>query len=82
MDCSPPCSSVHGILQARKLEWVVMPSSREFSQPRDQTHISYVSYIDRQVLYETVGKPTFPTVCVWLSQCLFLVMLDRPRGGT
>ena len=26
MDCSPPCSSVHGILQARVLEWVAMPS--------------------------------------------------------
>ena len=30
MDCSPPCSSVHGILQARILEWVAMPSSRGF----------------------------------------------------
>ena len=29
MDCSPPGSSVHGILQARILEWVAMPSSRE-----------------------------------------------------
>ena len=28
MDCSPPCSSVHGILQARILEWVAVPSSR------------------------------------------------------
>ena len=31
MDCSPPGSSVHGILQARMLEWVVMPSSRRSS---------------------------------------------------
>ena len=35
MDCSPPGSSVHGILQARMLEWVAMPSSRGSSQPRD-----------------------------------------------
>ena len=28
VDCSPPGSSVHGILQARILEWVAMPSSR------------------------------------------------------
>ena len=35
MDCSPPDSSVHGILQARIMEWVVMPSSRGSSQPRD-----------------------------------------------
>ena len=35
VDCSPPGSSVHGILQARILQWVAMPSSRESSQPRD-----------------------------------------------
>ena len=37
VDCSPPGSSVHGILQARTLEWVVSPSSRGSSRPRDQT---------------------------------------------
>ena len=31
MDCGPPCSSVHGILQARILEWVAKASSRESS---------------------------------------------------
>ena len=35
MDCSPPGSSVHGILQARILEWVAMPSSRGYSQASD-----------------------------------------------
>ena len=35
VDCSPPGSSVHGILQARILEWVAMPSSRRSSRPRD-----------------------------------------------
>ena len=34
MDCSPPASSVHGILQARTLEWAAMPSSRGSSQFR------------------------------------------------
>ena len=34
-DCSLPGSSVHVILQARILEWVAMPSSRESSQPKD-----------------------------------------------
>ena len=47
MDCSPPGSSVHGILQARILEWVVLPSSRGSSQPRDRTLVSSVSCIDR-----------------------------------
>ena len=36
-DCSPPGSSVHGILQARILEWVTISYSRGSSQPRDQT---------------------------------------------
>ena len=40
MDCSPPGSSVHGILQARILEWVAIPFSRGISQPRDQTRVS------------------------------------------
>ena len=40
MDCSPPGSSVHGILQARILAWVAMPFSRRSSRPRDQTHVS------------------------------------------
>ena len=43
VDCSPPGSSVHGILQARTLEWVAMPSSRVFSGPRDQTQVSRVA---------------------------------------
>ena len=51
MDCGPPGSSVHGILQARILEWTAMPSSRGSSQPRDQAHISFVSCIGRWVLY-------------------------------
>ncbi|KAB0361967.1 hypothetical protein FD754_006123 [Muntiacus muntjak] len=51
VDCSLPSSSVHGILQARILGRVAMPSSRGSSRLRDQTHISYVSCIGRQVLY-------------------------------
>ena len=50
MDCSPLGSSVHGILQTRILEWVV-PSSKESSQSRDRTRVSYVSGIGRWVLY-------------------------------
>ena len=42
MDCSPPGSSVHGLLQARTLEWVAMPSSRGSSRPRDRTHVFLV----------------------------------------
>ena len=42
MDCSLPGSSVHGIFQARILEWVAISSSKGSSQPRDQTRISYI----------------------------------------
>ena len=42
MDCSPPGSSFHDILQARILEWVAIPFSRGSSQPRDWTQISYI----------------------------------------
>ena len=56
MDCSPPGSSVRGILQARILEWVAMPSSRGSSRPRDQTCISYVSCIGSLSLAPP-GKP-------------------------
>ena len=43
MDCSPPGSSVCGILQAGILEWVAMLSSRESSQPMDWTHVSHIA---------------------------------------
>ena len=43
MDCSPPDSSVHGILQVRILEWVAMPSSRGSFRPKDWTHISGIA---------------------------------------
>ena len=51
IDCSPPGSSVHGIFQVRILDWVAISYSRGSSQPRDQTHISCVSCIGRQILY-------------------------------
>ena len=50
MNCSPPGSSVHGILQARILEWAAMPSSRGYSWPRGWTCVSKVSCIGRQAL--------------------------------
>ena len=43
MDCSPPGSSVHGILQARILEWVVISFSRGSSQSRGQTQVSHIA---------------------------------------
>ena len=48
MDHSPPGSSVHGIFQARILEWIAIPFSRRSSQPRDWTQVSCSV---RQILY-------------------------------
>ena len=47
VDCSPAGSSVHGILQARILEWIATPSSRGSPPFRGWTHSSYVSCIGR-----------------------------------
>ena len=51
IECSPPGSSVHGIFQARILEWGASSFSRGSSRPRGQTHASYISCFGRQVLY-------------------------------
>ena len=45
MHCSPPGSSVHGIFQARKLEWFAVPSSRGSSQRRDWTQVSCIANV-------------------------------------
>ena len=58
MDSSLPGSFVHEILQARILEWVAVPSSRESSWPKDRTHIAYVSLTaGRFFTAELLGKP-------------------------
>ena len=45
MDWSLPGSSVHGIIQARILEWVAIPFSRGWSWPKDQTQVSHIAVI-------------------------------------
>ena len=51
VDCSPPGSSVHGIYQARIMEWVATSSSRGSSWPRYWTWVTYISCIGRRLLY-------------------------------
>ena len=41
--CDPMGYTVHGILQARILEWVAFPFSRGSSQPRDRTQVSHIA---------------------------------------
>ena len=55
MDCNLLGSSVHGISQARTLEWLDISFSRGSSQPRDQTHVSWIA--GRFFTTEPPGKP-------------------------
>ena len=62
MDCSPPGSSVHGILQARILEWIATPHSSGSFQPKDRTQVSliagrfFTSWTTREVKNTGVGS--------------------------
>ena len=74
MDCNLPSSCVHGILQARILERVAMPSSRGSSLPRDGTQVS------RQVdslPSEPLGKPSPKEL---QKPCGLFPKLQRPGG--
>ena len=57
MDGSPPGSSVHGILQARILEWVAMSSSRGWSGSGVESRVSYIS---------SIGSGLFTSSATWL----------------
>ena len=81
VDCSPPGSSLlAGILQARTLKWVTMPSSRGSFQARDGTHVSCVSCISRWILYllnhqgSNLSHPQIPDLqklCEIINICHF-----------
>ena len=72
MDYTPPGSSVHGILQARILEWVAISFFRGASQPRDRTRMSYISCTGRQVLYHQ--RHLRSSVCRWADRFTFLCL--------
>ena len=79
MDCRSPDSSVHGILQARILEWVAIPFSRGSSQPRDRTQVSctagrfFPTGATREEAYlvRNTSKDLFP-ISLWLNTEVFL----------
>ena len=82
VDYNPPGSSIHGILQARLLEWVAMPFSRGSSQPRDWTLVSCIAgrfftiWATREVLREKgaegLGNPEFLFLLV-------LLLISKPE---
>ena len=61
-DCSPPGSSVHGILQARIVEWVIIPLSRGFSQPRDQSQVSHIAGRFFTIWVTQEARGIFPSI--------------------
>ena len=72
MGCSPPGSSVHGILQARILQWVVIPFSRGSSLSRNQTWVSSIAgrfftvWATREAPTEA-GPVTISSRALWVS---------------
>ena len=68
MDCSPPDSSVHGILQTRILEWVAISSSRGSSWPRDRTWVSCRFFTIWATREAPLRLMAFPLPYQWLAQ--------------
>ena len=70
MYCSPQGSSIHGILQARILEWVAMPFSRGSSWPMNRTLISCGSCIAGRVFYLWAAKEASLISLLKIKSCL------------
>ena len=70
MHSGPPGSSVHGIPQARILEWVAISSSRASSRFRHRTHIFCISGVARRILYHWAAKLPLLPVCYLLAEVL------------
>ena len=78
MDCSPSGSLVHGILQARLLMWIAMPSSRGSSWPRDRTCIPYSSCIAGWFFTsEPPGRPSPVYISFNFLSFFFFFWLNR-----
>jgi len=82
MDYSPPSSSVHGIVQARILAWIAMPSSRGSPWPRDRTLGSCPLHY-RQILYplSKLGS-SYLQLCgaLWLSLAKGMACISSRNG--
>ena len=77
MDCSPPGSSVHGIFQARIVEWVAISFSRGSSPSRDWTCVSCVLCVGRQILYHCA---TWEALFEWSGSRSVMSDSLRPLG--
>ena len=78
MDCSPPGSSVHEILQARILKPVAIPFSRGSSWPKDQNQVSYIA--DRLFYCLSQQGSSLQKVLIFEKECCsVLINLERKR---
>ena len=74
IDCSPPGSSVHGMSQARILEWAALSSYRGSSWSRDWTHVPWVSFTGSWILYHcTTWQATYPYTPSFLISLPFML---------
>ena len=68
MDCSPPGSSLHGILQTRILEWITMPSSMGSSRHSDWTPLLRLLHC-RQILYRWATREAYIYINIFINSC-------------
>ena len=81
-DCSPPGSSVHGILQTRILEWVTFPFSRRSSQPKERTQGSCIAgrffyWATREALYLKVNMFFYSSTLNFLIKLVCRKLVHR-----
>ena len=72
MDCRPPGSSVHGVLQARILEWVAISFSRGSSWPREYSQLYKNSWL---TIFQAYSKMIICThTQTFFCRCLFIII--------
>ena len=78
MDCRPPGSSVHGILQARILEWLAISFSRGSSWPRNQTQISCIAgrFFTNWAMREAPWKSANTFLRGYIFICIIYIYTD------
>ena len=84
MDCSPPGSSTHGILQARILEWVAIPFSRASSWPRDLPHYRQIlNHLSHQgsLIRHIFTLKNHPLGVLWVQSLVRELRSHRLCGG-
>ena len=80
--CDPTDCIVHGILQARILEWVAFPFSRGSSQPRDRTQVSriaawfFTSWATREAQLVILSHPIWGSFNKHTPKCIFLILIN------